>query len=104
MKKIIPCLWFDTDAEEAASFYTSVFEDSKILGISRYGEAGLGPAGTVLTVGFELRGQEFMALNGGPEFTFSEAVSLQVSCESQEEVDRFWDTLSPVERKDRVDG
>ncbi|MDQ3308192.1 MAG: VOC family protein [Actinomycetota bacterium] len=94
MKKIIPCLWFDTDAEEAANFYTSVFEDSKILGISRYGEAGPGPAGTVLTVSFELRGQEFMALNGGPEFTFSEAVSFQVSCESQEEVDRFWDTLS----------
>jgi len=94
MQKIIPNLWFDTGAEEAANFYTSIFEDSKVLDITRYGEAGPGPAGTVLTVNFELRGQEFVALNGGPEFTFSEAVSFQVNCESQGEVDRFWDALS----------
>jgi predicted 3-demethylubiquinone-9 3-methyltransferase (glyoxalase superfamily) len=94
MQKITPCLWFDTEAEEAANFYTSVFEDSKILSISRYGPAGPRPEGMVLTVNFELQGQEFTALNGGPEFKFSEAVSFQVSCESQEEVDRFWDTLS----------
>jgi predicted 3-demethylubiquinone-9 3-methyltransferase (glyoxalase superfamily) len=94
MKTITPCLWFNTEAEDAANFYTSVFEDAKILDISRYGEAGPGQAGTVLTVSFELRGQEFVALNGGPEFTFSEAVSFQVSCESQDEVDRFWRALS----------
>ncbi len=74
MNNVTPCLWFDTEAEDAANFYTSVFEDSKILGITRYGDAGPGPEGTVLTVIFELRGQEFVALNGGPEFTFSEAV------------------------------
>ncbi len=94
MKTIIPCLWFNTEAEDAANFYTSVFEDAKVTGISRYGDAGPGEAGTVLTVGFELRGQEFVALNGGPEFTFSEALSFQVSCESQDEVDRFWNALS----------
>ncbi|MGI8992727.1 MAG: VOC family protein [Nocardioidaceae bacterium] len=94
MKTITPCLWFNTEAEDAANFYTSVFADAKILDISRYGEAGTGQAGTVLTVSFELRGQEFVALNGGPEFTFSEAVSFQVSCESQDEVDRFWRALS----------
>ncbi|HEV7167169.1 MAG TPA: VOC family protein [Micrococcaceae bacterium] len=94
MQKITPCLWFDTQGEAAAEFYTSVFRNSKILNISRYGEAGPGPEGQVLTVSFELDGQEFTALNGGPQFTFSEAISFQVSCDSQEEVDRFWDTLS----------
>ena len=94
MQKITPFLWFDTQAEEAADFYTSVFPNSKILNISRYGEAGPGPEGQALTVSFELDGQEFTALNGGPQFTFSEAISFQVSCDSQEEVDRFWDTLS----------
>jgi len=94
MKTIIPCLWFNTEAEDAANFYTSVFEDAKVTGISRYGDAGPGEAGTVLTVSFELRGQEFVALNGGPEFAFSEALSFQVSCESQDEVDRFWNALS----------
>ena len=94
MQKITPCLWFDTQGEAAAEFYTSVFRNSKILNISRYGEAGPGPEGQVLTVSFELDGQEFTALNGGPKFTFSEAISFQVSCDSQEEVDRFWDTLS----------
>ncbi len=94
MQNITPCLWFDNEAEDAASFYVSVFEDSQILDTTHYGEAGPGPEGTVLTVSFRLRGQEFMALNGGPDFKFNEAVSFQVSCESQEEVDRFWDTLS----------
>jgi predicted 3-demethylubiquinone-9 3-methyltransferase (glyoxalase superfamily) len=94
VQKITPCLWFDTEAEEAATFYTSVFENSKILSVSRYGEAGPRPAGTVMTVNFELDGQEFTALNGGPEFKFTEAVSFQVNCETQDEVDEFWATLS----------
>ena len=94
MQKITPCLWLDAEAEEAANFYTSLFEDSKILSISRYGPAGPRPEGMVMTVSFELQGQEFTALNGGPEFTFNEAVSFQVSCDSQEEVDRFWEGLS----------
>ena len=93
MKKIVPCLWFDTDGEAAAELYTSVFPNSKILDIARYGEAGPRPAGTVMTVSFELDGQEFIALNGGPQFTFSEAVSFQVLCESQDEVDHFWSKL-----------
>jgi predicted 3-demethylubiquinone-9 3-methyltransferase (glyoxalase superfamily) len=94
MQKITPCLWFDTEGEEAARFYTSVFPDSRIVDVSRYGEAGPRPAGTVMTVSFELDGQEFVALNGGPEFTFNEAISFQVSCETQEEVDAFWSALS----------
>jgi predicted 3-demethylubiquinone-9 3-methyltransferase (glyoxalase superfamily) len=94
VQKITPCLWFDTEAEEAATFYTSVFENSKILSVSRYGEAGPRPAGMVMTVDFELDGQEFVALNGGPEFKFTEAVSFQVNCETQDEVDEFWATLS----------
>jgi predicted 3-demethylubiquinone-9 3-methyltransferase (glyoxalase superfamily) len=94
MQKITPCLWFDTEGEEAAKFYTSVFKNSRILDISRYGEAGPRPAGTVMTVTFELDGQEFVALNGGPEFKFNEAVSFQVSCETQEEVDEYWKLLS----------
>ena len=93
-KKITPCLWFDSEAEEAANYYTSVFKNSKILDVSRYGDAGPKPAGTVLTVSFELDGEEFVALNGGPEYTFTEAVSFQVSCENQEEVDHFWNKLS----------
>jgi predicted 3-demethylubiquinone-9 3-methyltransferase (glyoxalase superfamily) len=93
MKNIVPCLWFDTEGEAAAELYTSVFPNSKILEIARYGEAGPRPAGTVMTVSFELKGQEFLALNGGPEFTFSEAVSFQVMCESQGEVDHFWSKL-----------
>jgi predicted 3-demethylubiquinone-9 3-methyltransferase (glyoxalase superfamily) len=94
MQKITPCLWFDTEGEEAANFYTSVFPNSKILDVARYGEAGPRPEGTVMVVSFELDGQKFTALNGGPEFTFSEAISFQVSCENQEEVDTFWDKLS----------
>jgi predicted 3-demethylubiquinone-9 3-methyltransferase (glyoxalase superfamily) len=94
MQKITPCLWFDTEGEEAATFYTSLFDNSKILDVSRYGEAGPRPAGTVMTVSFVLDGQEFVALNGGPEFKFNEAVSFQVSCETQEEVDEFWTGLT----------
>jgi predicted 3-demethylubiquinone-9 3-methyltransferase (glyoxalase superfamily) len=94
MQKITPWLWFDTEAEEAAKFYTSVFPNSKIGEISRYGSAGPRPEGMVMTVAFELDGQEFSALNGGPDFTFNEAISLQVSCKDQEEVDHYWNTLS----------
>ncbi len=94
MQKITPCLWFDTQAEEAANFYTSVFESSRVLNVSHYGEAGPRPAGMVLTVTFELDGQEFVALNGGPEFTFDEAISFQVSCASQDEVDYYWSKLT----------
>jgi predicted 3-demethylubiquinone-9 3-methyltransferase (glyoxalase superfamily) len=94
MKKITPWLWFDTEAEEAAKFYTSVFPNSKIGEITHYGSAGPRPEGTVLTVSFELEGQDFVALNGGPDFKFNEAVSFLVSCEDQEEVDRYWKTLS----------
>ncbi|MGH7792166.1 MAG: VOC family protein [Thermodesulfobacteriota bacterium] len=97
-QKITPCLWFDSNAEEAVNFYTSIFKNSKIGNISRYGEAGYEihgkPAGTVLTMEFELNGQAFTALNGGPMFKFNEAISFQVSCESQEEVDYYWEKLS----------
>ena len=94
MQKITPCLWFDTEGEEAAAFYTSVFPNSRIVRVARYGSAGPRPEGTVMTVSFELAGQEFLALNGGPEFTFNEAISFQVSCENQEEVDAFWSSLA----------
>jgi predicted 3-demethylubiquinone-9 3-methyltransferase (glyoxalase superfamily) len=93
MQKITPCLWFDTEGEEAANFYVSLFENSRVLEVSRYGDAGPRPAGSVMTVSFELDGQQFVALNGGPEFTFNEAVSFQISCQGQEEVDHFWDGL-----------
>jgi predicted 3-demethylubiquinone-9 3-methyltransferase (glyoxalase superfamily) len=94
MPKITPFLWFDDQAEEAANLYTSIFDNSRVLGVSHYGEAGPRPAGTVMTVEFELDGQKFVALNGGPEYTFSEAVSFQVSCETQEEVDAYWNALA----------
>jgi predicted 3-demethylubiquinone-9 3-methyltransferase (glyoxalase superfamily) len=94
MPKTTPCLWFDNQGEEAAEFYTSVFPNSKILDITRYGPVGPGPEGSVMTVRFMLDGQEFVALNGGPEFTFSEAISFQVECGSQEEVDEYWTRLS----------
>jgi len=94
MSGITPCLWFDTEGEKAARFYTSVFPNSKILDVSHYGDAGPREAGTVMTVEFELDGLRFVALNGGPEFTFSEAISFQVSCQDQEEVDSFWSKLS----------
>lgn len=94
MKGITPFLWFDTQAEEAATFYTSVFPNSKIHGIARYGDAGPGDAGSVMTVAFELDGRRFVALNGGPQFSFTEAVSFVVSCETQAEVDDYWEKLS----------
>ena len=94
MQKITPCLWFDTEAEEAATFYTAVFPNSRILDVARYGYAGPRAEGTVMTVSFELDGQRFVALNGGPDFTFNEAISFQVSCADQDEVDRLWNTLS----------
>ena len=93
MQKITPCLWFDTQAEDAATFYTSVFKNSRIVKISHYGEAGPRETGLVMTVDFELDGQEYVALNGGPEFTFNEALSLQINCGSQDEVDYFWERL-----------
>jgi predicted 3-demethylubiquinone-9 3-methyltransferase (glyoxalase superfamily) len=98
IQKITPCLWFDDQAEEAAKFYTAIFNNSKIVSMTRYGEAGHEvhgrPAGTVMTVAFELDGHAFTALNGGPMFKFSEAISFQVSCETQEELDYYWERLS----------
>ncbi|HEX2385131.1 MAG TPA: VOC family protein, partial [Candidatus Binatia bacterium] len=98
MRKITPCLWFDRNAEEAAKFYTSIFKNAKIGNVSRYTDAGYEvhhmPAGTALTVEFELDGQTFTALNAGPQFKFNEAISFQVHCDSQEEVDYYWEKLS----------
>jgi predicted 3-demethylubiquinone-9 3-methyltransferase (glyoxalase superfamily) len=94
MQKISPCLWFDTRAEDAANFYVSLFEDSNVTLVTRYSEAGPGPAGEVMLVFFTLAGQEFMAVNGGPQFPFTEAVSFHVSCQDQDEVDRFWSQLT----------
>jgi predicted 3-demethylubiquinone-9 3-methyltransferase (glyoxalase superfamily) len=93
-QKITPNLWFDTEAEEAAAFYISVFENSRIVNVSRFPEAAPRPAGMVMTVEFELDDQRFVAINGGPEFKFDEAVSLQISCETQDEVDYYWERLS----------
>ncbi len=93
-QKITPFLWFDDNAEEATTFYVSIFKNSEILSINRYGEAGPGPAGTVMTTSFRLDGQEFVALNGGPHFRFTEAISFVIDCESQEEVDKLWEELS----------
>ena len=101
MQRITPFLWFNGKAEEAANLYTSVFKNSKIGRIARYGEAGPGPKGTVMSVTFQLDGQEFIALNGGPQFTFSPAVSFLVSCETQEEVDQLWEKLSEGGQKQR---
>ena len=92
--KITPCLWFDTQAEDAAKHYTSIFKDSRIVHVSRYGSAGPRPAGMVMVVHFQIEGQDFVALNGGPEFTIDEAISFQVNCESQAEIDKFWTKLS----------
>ncbi len=94
MQKISPCLWFDNQAEEAAKFYVSIFKNSKITGISYYGEAGPGPKGSVMVVTFQLNGEDFMGLNGGPIFKFTEAVSLVVKCEDQKEIDDYWEKLS----------
>ena len=98
MQKITPCLWFDHQAEEAVKFYATNFKNSKIGNITRYGEAGAKvsgrPKGSVMTVAFEIEGQEFVALNGGPHFTFSEAISFMVNCETQKEIDEMWEKLS----------
>ncbi len=94
IQKITPFLWFDRQAEEAANFYTSIFKDSKVHNVARYGEAGPGPKGSVMTVTFELAGQRFMALNGGPHYSFTPAISFFVDCETQAEVDELWDKLS----------
>ena len=101
MQKIVTFLWFDTQAEEAANLYVSIFKNSKIGKISRYGDAGPGPKGSAMGVSFQLEGQEFCALNGGPHFKFTPAVSLFVNCETQEEVDELWDKLSAGGRQDR---
>jgi predicted 3-demethylubiquinone-9 3-methyltransferase (glyoxalase superfamily) len=94
MPTITPCLWFDTDGEEAATLYTSIFPNSRVKHVAHYGSAGPRPEGTVMTVDFELDGQPFLALNGGPDFTFSEAVSFTVNCKDQDEVDHYWSALS----------
>ena len=94
MQKITPFLWFDNQAEEAVQFYTSIFKNSKIGDVTRYGEAGPGPEGSVMIVSFQIEGQEFTALNGGPEYQFTPAISFYVSCETQEEVDYYWEMLS----------
>lgn len=94
MNKITPSLWFDNNVEEAIEFYSTIFEDSEVLSVNRYGEGGPGPAGSVLVASFRLNGQEFIAINGGPHFTFTEAISFTIDCASQEEVDHFWDKLT----------
>ena len=93
MEKISPFLWYDTQAEEAANFYTSIFKNSEIKSVSRYGDAGPGPKGSVMTVAFTLNGQDFVALNGGPIFKFNESISFVINCDSQEEIDYYWDNL-----------
>ncbi len=94
MQKIVPNLWFDTEAEEAANFYTSIFKDSEIVNVTHYGDAGPREAGLVMTATFRINGQEFTGINGGPDFKFTEAVSFLVECDSQDEVDEFWEKLS----------
>lgn len=94
IQKITPFLWFDHQAEDAAAFYTSIFPNSKIDKVARYGESGPGPAGSVMTVDFHLDGQSFVALNGGPHFNFTEAISFVVNCQTQDEVDFYWDKFS----------
>lgn len=101
MQKITPFLWFDNNAEEAMDFYASIFKNSKVGKVSRYGDAGPGPKGTVMTAEFSLEGIEFVALNGGPRFKFTEAISFVVNCETQEEVDYYWDKLSEGGEKSR---
>jgi len=101
MQKITPFLWFDNNAEEAINFYVSIFKNSKVVSMTHYGEAGPGPKGTVMSATFQLDGQEFFALNGGPQFKFSPAISLFVKCETQQEIDELWEKLSAGGRKDR---
>ena len=100
MQKISPFLWFNDNAEEAMNFYVSIFKNSKVGRVTRYGETGPGPKGTVMSATFQLEGQEFFALNGGPQFKFTEAISFFVNCETQEEVDELWEKLSEGGRKD----
>jgi predicted 3-demethylubiquinone-9 3-methyltransferase (glyoxalase superfamily) len=94
MQKITPFLWFNGQAEEAANFYVSIFKNSRIVSVTRYGDAGPGPKGTVMSAVFQLEGQEFFALNGGPQFTFTPAISFFINCETQQEIDDFWQQLS----------
>jgi predicted 3-demethylubiquinone-9 3-methyltransferase (glyoxalase superfamily) len=101
MQRITPFLWFDGEAEEAVNFYVSIFKNSKVVNVTRYGEAGPGPEGAVMSATFQLDGQLFMALNGGPLFTFSPAISFFVNCETQEEVDQLWEKLSEGGEKQR---
>jgi predicted 3-demethylubiquinone-9 3-methyltransferase (glyoxalase superfamily) len=101
LQKITPFLWFDTNAEEAIQHYVSIFRNSKIVSITRNGDGGPGPKGSVLVASFQLEGQQFAALNGGPKFKFTEAISLVVNCETQEEVDHFWEKLSAGGEKGR---
>ena len=101
MQKITPFLWFDGKAEEAMNFYVSIFKNSKVVSVTRYGEAGPGPKGTVMSATFQLEGQEFYALNGGPQFTFTPAISLFINCKTQEEVDELWEKLSEGGRTDK---
>lgn len=101
MQKITPFLWFDGQAEEAMNFYVSIFKNSRVNSVTRYGDAGPGPKGTVMSATFQLEGQDFFALNGGPQFKFTPAISLFVNCETQQEVDELWEKLSAGGRKDR---
>ena len=101
MQKITPFLWYDNNAEEAMNFYVSIFKNSKVNGVTRYGEAGPGPNQTVMVAEFQLDGQDFVALNGGPRFKFTEAISFVVNCENQEEVDELWEKLSEGGEKSR---
>ncbi|MCU1331909.1 MAG: hypothetical protein JWM08_901 [Candidatus Angelobacter sp.] len=101
MQKITPFLWYDGNAEEAVNFYVSIFKNSKVVSMARYGDAGPGPKGSVMTAAFQLEGQNFVALNGGPQYKFTPAISFVVSCETQEEVDELWEKLSAGGRKDR---
>jgi len=101
VQKITPFLWFDGNAEEAMNLYVSVFKNSKVVSVTRYGEAGPGPKGTVMSATFQLEGQQFYALNGGPQYKFTPAISLFVSCETQKEVDELWNKLSAGGHKDR---
>ena len=94
MQKVTPFLWFDDNAEEAVNFYVSIFENAKVLNMARYGDGGPGPKGMVMTAEFELDGQRFIALNGGPQFRFTEAISFVINCETQQEVDHYWERLS----------
>ena len=101
MQKIVPFLWFDGNAEEAMNFYVSIFKNSRVVSVTRYGDAGPGPKGTVMSCTFQLEGQDFYALNGGPQFKFTPAISLFVNCETQQEIDALWKTLSAGGREDQ---